>query len=234
MHTLRQYIPYIGILALIIFAVVVVFYQSLVDTNFQRISLGSFLTNPGYYYSQAKKDVPKFTFTPVASQPNNDRIEKHCENNGCLIVLRYGDETISEEMIHEHFSNGTKPVHVADPASGKPIAWVVPAISADEPGEIASDIGAVVWDAVRSIVIYEVFPQEEIKQRRRVIVWDYTQDWSFGNLQRVNTNLPAELITWTDYDQTNGYLQFAHFDRETGEQVRTSQLSATRPVLYSE
>ncbi len=233
MRTLKQYIPYIGILALVSFVAIAVFYQSLVDEQYQRIPLKSFLANPGYYYSQAIKEVPEFNFVAVGSSFNANRIEKRCENNQCLIVLRHGDRALSEEEVQSEFVDGNRPLHVTDATTGAPVAWIIPPITANEPGEIASELGSIVWDEQRSLVIYEVFPSEELQEKRRVIVWDYTKDWSFGNIQRITLNLPGEKIEWTDYDHTNGYLQFSHVETQTGEQTRISKLSATAPILFS-
>lgn len=210
-----------------------VFYQSLVDEQYQRIPLKSFLANPGYYYSQARKKYPEFNFEAVGTSTNTNRIEKRCKNNSCLIVLRHGDRVISEEETDALIVDENRPVHLVDPATGAPIAWIIPPITANEPDEIAPELGGVVWDEQRNLVIYEVFPSEASQEKRRVIVWDYTKDWSFGNLQRVTLNLPEEKLQWTDYDATNGYLQFSHRNTQSGEQTRISKLSATAPILFS-
>lgn len=201
MYTLKQYIPFLGILALIVFGSLAVLQQSMVGPGYTPVSVVTFLAHPFKYITEAKKRLPEFSFTPVDQLLNREKIAVECQPK-CVIVL-----------------NGLRRVD---------------AVAADnDPDEIATEVGVVVWDEARQLVIYEVYPSDANKERHKLVVRDYNQDWSFGNLHWIEGRVPAGRLQLVGYDQANGYMLIEHIN-ESGTVFRTSQFSVTDPILFTQ
>lgn len=198
---LKQYIPFLGILALIVLGSLAVLQQSIVGPGFTSISFVTFATHPLKYLTEARKRSPEFSFTPVDQLANTEKITVDCQPK-CVISL---DNLRS-----------------------------VDAVAADNnPDEVATEVGVVIWDEIRQLVLYEVYPSDANKERHKFVVRDYNQDWSFGNLHWIEGRVPAGRLRLVGYDQTNGYILVEHIDN-SGTVFRTSQFSVTDPILFTQ
>lgn len=232
-QSLKYYIAILVLIGLLVYAAVLTIHSALVDQTYTPLSIAYILQHPGDILAAIKKEAPVVEAVSPDHLENAKQVEKHCIPAGCFILLQSDKFAATEATINlnELMLTLTEPLRIAG-ESNDSFALLLPAQRSSDPKDLTPEIGTVIWDETRQLIIYQALSTNN-DSFNRLFIRDYTKSWSFGLLHWVDMQLPDTHLVVTGYDQANGYLLFEHVNDATNTVERESVFSVTDPKLYS-